>query len=197
MWLSTALLLLVMSLQHVLGEESGYGADKSWPIHHPWTNTSETLTEDCKTAHERFMAGCGKQSVKDAAAECDLNEKQRLTLSLTQPSSMVNFTDTGYSKVRASESLRKLLTEHFELNKDDHWDEEWTTTDIYVNHWENEPYLVSLDKNEFLQQEILDYTKDVLEHWTGMELRSISLYGIRVYTNGKILYRLFGCWIHC
>jgi prolyl 4-hydroxylase len=198
MWLSAALLLLIMSLSHVLGGENSYGADKSWPIHHPWTNTSEPLNEDCKTAYERFMIGCGSQNVNDAAMMCKQNEKYRLKLSLTQPSSMVNFTDTGYSKVRASESLRKLLTEHFERNKDDHRDEEWTPFNVYINHWkEDRPYLVSLDNDETLKEQIQDYTKNVLEHWTGMELRPVSLYGIRVYTNGEFFYWLFGCWIHC
>jgi hypothetical protein len=193
MWLSAALLLLVTSLPHVLGEESSYGADKSWPIHHVWTDTSEPLTEECKTAYERFMDGCGKQNVEDAVAQCELNEEYRLTLSLTQPSSMVNFTDTGYSKVRASEYIRNLLSEHFEQNKDDHHDEAWTTTDVYVNHWDDEPYLVSLEDRS-LKKEIWAYTKNLLEHWTGMELRPISLYGIRVYPNGELLFQLLGCW---
>jgi hypothetical protein len=191
MWLSAALLLLGTSLPHVVGEGNSYGADRSWPIHHAWTNTSKPLTNERKAAHEHFMDGCRKQNVENAARDCDGNERYRLQLSLDQPQSMVNFTSTGFKKVRAPESLRKLLAEHWERNKDVHFDEAWESTDVYANHWEDEPYLVTLDdENENLRTQIWDYAKDVIERWTGMELRRISLYGIRVYTNGKLLYRL-------
>jgi hypothetical protein len=38
---------------------------------------------------------------------------------------------------------------------------------------------------ESLKQQIWDAAKDTIEQWTGMELQPTSMYGIRVYTEGK------------
>jgi hypothetical protein len=182
MWLSATILLLSTSLPLVMGEKNSYGADISWPIHHPWTNTSKPLNNERKIAYEHFMDGCRKKNGA-AASQCDANEDHRLALSLSQPQSMVNFTSTGFKKVRAHEALRKLLSENWEHNKDSKMDEGWESTDIYTNHWDDPAYLVTLENS--LKQEIWNYTKDIIEQWTGMELRPISLYGIRVYREGK------------
>jgi prolyl 4-hydroxylase len=183
MWLSAVVLLLSTSLPLIVGDENSYGADVSWPIQHPWTNKSKPLNTERKIAYERFMDGCRKKNEANAG-HCDANENLRLDLSLSQPQSMVNFTSTGFKKIRAPEALRKLLSENWERNKDDKMDEAWTSTDIYTNHWDDPAYLVPL-KN-MLKQEIWNYAKEVIEQWTGMELRPISLYGIRVYTEGKV-----------
>ena len=45
-----------------------------------------------------------------------------------------------------------------------------------------------------LKQKIWDAAKDTIQRWTGMELKPISQYGIRVYTEGAILSPLStGC----
>jgi len=38
-----------------------------------------------------------------------------------------------------------------------------------------------------LKQQIWDAAKDTIQRWTGMELEPVSMYGIRVYTEGAIL----------
>jgi hypothetical protein len=173
-----------------MGEGNSYGADRSWPIHHTWTNTSKPLTNERKTDYERFMDGCRKKNGA-SAVQCDANENHRLALSLTQPQSMVNFTSTGFKKIRAPEALRTLLSEHWERYKDIKLKEAWESTDIHTNHWDDPAYLVTLENRSHtgqdvdLKQEIWDYAKEVIEQWTGMELRPVSLYGIRVYTDGK------------
>ena len=182
MWISAAVLLLSTNLPLIVGEENSYGADVSWPIHHPWTNKSTPLNNDRRMAYERYMDGCRKKNEANAV-HCDANENLRLDLSLNQPQSMVNFTSTGFKKIRAPEALRKLLFENWERNKDNKMDEGWTSTEIYTNHWDDPAYLIPLENT--LKQEIWNYSKEVIEQWTGMELRPISLYGIRVYTEGK------------
>jgi prolyl 4-hydroxylase len=93
-------------------------------------------------------------------------------------------------KIRAPEAVRKLLTAHWERNKDNMQDEKWSAGNIYVNHWESETYMVSVEDKKLrgggkgLKQQIWDAAKDTIEQWTGMELQPTSMYGIRVYTEG-------------
>ena len=64
---------------------------------------------------------------------------------------------------------------------------------IYVNHWEAPTYMVSIEDTSLrgggkaLKKKVWDEAKKVVEEWTQMELKPISQYGIRVYTEGAIL----------
>ena len=99
-------------------------------------------------------------------------------------------------KIRAPEAVRKLLSEHWEANKDDKQDENWGAGNIHTNNWESETYMVSVENQgprggDSLKQQIWDAAKDTIEQWTGMELQHTSMYGIRVYTEGKSTEELF------
>jgi prolyl 4-hydroxylase len=54
--------------------------------------------------------GLGSQS-------CDEYEDERIQMSVRQPQSMVNYTSTGFRKIKAPESLFSLLKTHYELNR--------------------------------------------------------------------------------
>ena len=114
-------------------------------------------------------------------------------MSLRQPQSMLNYTDTGFKKIRAPERLRKLLTDYWETNKDKKKQEVWSAGNTYTNHWHSPTYMVSVEDSTLrgggrnLKNNIWDAAKSTIEEWTGMELVPTSLYGIRVYTEGAIL----------
>ena len=71
--------------------------------------------------------------------------------------------------------------------------EKWPKGNIYVNHWESPTYMVSVEDTSLvgggleLKNAIWDAARPVVEDWTQMELKPISQYGIRVYTEGAIL----------
>jgi prolyl 4-hydroxylase len=96
-------------------------------------------------------------------------------------------------KIRAPQTVRELLTSHWEKNKDKKKVEQWGTGNIYANHWKAPTYMVSVEDTRLrgggikLKNAIWDATKSTIEQWTGMELKPISQYGIRVYTEGAIL----------
>jgi hypothetical protein len=186
-------MILLMSLSYdVVGveDEGHYGVDVSFPIHHHWTESSTPLNDERKVVYENFMDGCRKK-YGSRGKLCDETENDRIAMSLRQPQSMVNYTSTGFKKIRAPEALRKLLIAHWERNKDNKQDEKWNAGNIYVNHWESETYMVGVEDSKLrgggsgLKQRIWDAAKDTIEQWTGMELQQTSLYGIRVYTEGK------------
>lgn len=114
-------------------------------------------------------------------------------MSLQQPQSMVNYTDTGFKKIRAPQRVIDLLNKHWELNKDKKEQEVWFTGNIYVNHWKSPTYMVSVENSNLegggfdLKNEIWDAVKPTIENWTGMELQQTSMYGIRIYTTGAVL----------
>ncbi len=94
-------------------------------------------------------------------------------------------------KIRAPEALRKLLTTHWERNKDRKTQEQWSVGNVYVNHWASPTYMVSVEDAKLrgggsgLKAAIWDAAKTTIEQWTGMEQKPTSMYGIRIYTEGK------------
>ena len=139
-----------------------------------------------------FMQGC-RDHYGDKGHLCDTNEKDRIEMTLRQPQSMVNYTETGFMKIQAPESLRKLLANHWERNKGEQASENWPKANIYTNHWAAETRMVSVEDSNLegggyhLKDKVWAAARDTIEKWTGMELQPTSLYGIRVYTEGAIL----------
>jgi prolyl 4-hydroxylase len=135
------------------------------------------------------MQGC-RDKYGAKGHRCDQTEQDRIDMSLRQPQSMVNYTETGFKKIKAPKELRDLLTAHWERNKDNGVSENWGVGNIYVNHWESPTHMVSVEDKRLrggpqLKQKIWDAAKDTIQRWTGMELEPVSMYGIRVYTEGK------------
>ena len=106
----------------------------------------------------------------------------------------VNYTDTGFKKIRAPEAVMKLIREHWEKNKEKKSQENWPMGNTYVNHWASPTYMVSVEDQNLrgtggmrLKNQIWDAAKETIQEWTGMELKPTSMYGIRVYTEGAVL----------
>lgn len=86
-----------------------------------------------------------------------------------------------------------LLLNHWDKNNQERKLERWPAGNIYVNHWASPTYMVSVEDQSLrgggfqLKSDIWDAVKPTIEEWTGMEQNPISMYGIRIYTDGAIL----------
>jgi len=92
-----------------------------------------------------------------------------------------NYTSTGFKKVRAPEGVMELLNRHWEMNKNSKTKEQWSTGNVYVNHWASPTYMVSVEDTKLrgggygLKSRIWDEVKPVIEAWTGNELTQTSM----------------------
>lgn len=139
-----------------------------------------------------FMKGC-MDYYENKGKRCMSNEEERVTMSLRQPKGMYNYTQTGFTKIRAPEAVFKLIKEFWEKNKHRESEESWGSGNIYVNHWEEPTSIVSVEDTSLegggfvLKQHIWNAARDTISAWTGQQLAECSLYGIRVYKEGAIL----------
>ena len=98
-----------------------------------------------------------------------------------------------YCSHQAPEALMTLLTKFWEDNKGLEYPEQWGTGNTYVNHWEMPSYMLSVENRELkgggseLKAMIWDAAVDSVREWTGQDLTTSSLYGIRVYKEGAVL----------
>ena len=182
--------LLIIAVAHVEAQAS-YGVDCSFPVHSKEFKCGDLLG-DRQSVYEEFMEGC-RQHYGSKANRCDITEEDRIAMSIRQPQSMVNYTETGFMKIKAPTEVMNLLTQHWETNKANMKEEKWAVGNVYVNHWEAPTYLVSVEDQSLrgggynLKNEIWDAAKSTIEEWTGMELKPTSIYGIRMYTEGAVL----------
>lgn len=169
-----------------------YGVDCSFPVHSKELRCGDRLGDRMKV-YQDFMQGCRDYYGKSKGVRCDTTEDDRIEMSVRQPQSMVNYTSTGFKKIRAPKEVMEVLTRHWEQNKDNMKKEVWPIGNIYVNHWASPTYMVSVEDTSLrgggaqLKQQVWEAVKPVVEEWTGMELQPTSQYGIRVYTRGAIL----------
>ncbi|KAL3943133.1 MAG: hypothetical protein SGBAC_002782 [Bacillariaceae sp.] len=139
------------------------------------------------------MEGCRQKWGNKGALRCDSNEEDRLEMSRRQPQSMVNYTETGFKKIKAPEKLWSLLKNYWDANKHDKHKEEWGIGNVYTNNWAAPTYMVSVEDKGLrgggrsMKSNIWEAARPTIEAWTGMKLQATSLYGIRVYTEGAIL----------
>jgi len=192
-----------------------YGTDISWPMHHdhvsrnfPWlphnvdpenNRVPEEYKDmpiqplgDRQSVYEKYMKGC-TDYYHESPNDCYQTEINRLKMSLRQPQSMVNYTDIGFQKIRAPEEVFKLIKEFWEANKDNHSDEEWFSGNTYVNHWQKPSFMVNVENETLigggfaLKNKIWKAAEKTISDWTGQDLKTSSLYGVRIYQEGAIL----------
>jgi prolyl 4-hydroxylase len=186
-----AFALLAATLAAVQGQDSDYGVDCSFPIHSKEWRCGDTLGDRAKF-YEDFMQGCHNY-YGNKANRCDITEDDRIEMSLRQPQSMVNYTSTGYKKIKAPKLLFDLLSAHWEANKHLKTQEVWFVGNTYTNHWESPTNMVSVEDGKLrgagaqLKITLWDAVKSTIEEWTGMEQKPTSMYGIREYTTGALL----------
>ena len=190
-----------------------YGVDVSFPIHnmkvsnnYPWlphnvdpaNNPTPPEYEgmpiqwlgNIQERYDNMIKGCYKKYKKHI---CHSTEVDRVAMSKRQPSSMQNYTDIGFKKIKTPPAVWALISDFWEQNKDNQFPENWPKGNTYVNHWDSPTYMVSVENRQLrgagstLKNAIWDAARDTLQEWTGEELTQCSLYGIRVYTEGAML----------
>lgn len=146
--------------------------------------------------HDAYIKACvdwNNQKSNGLGESCLLGELSRIDLLQRQPKAMINFTETGFTKLRAPEHLVQKLKKFFDDNKENQTRERWSTADIHTNHWEAPSSFLAIENNDFagggfaLQQQVVNEIRAIIEEWTGQRQIQTSVYGIRIYKNGSML----------
>ncbi len=120
-----------------------YGVDISYPMHqagvstnYPWLphNVDPSIPVppeyegmpiqplgNRQAVFDEYMAGC----VERYGDVCFRNERDRIEMNVRQIHSMINYTETGFLKIKAPERVYKLLREFWDANKDKARLEDW------------------------------------------------------------------------
>jgi len=86
---------------------------------------------DMKKKYDDYIQGC-VEYYGEKGDRCTEGEQGRVAMSLRQPQSMRNYTEMGYTKIRAPDHVFKLLKEFYDTNKGSEKLEKWTTGNIYT-----------------------------------------------------------------
>jgi prolyl 4-hydroxylase len=142
--------------------------------------------------YEDFMSGCRKFFGAQGPA-CDSVEVDRISMSLLQPRGMVNYTDTGFKKIKCPPKMYKLIKDFYDENKGGEKKEQWFVGNTYTNHWDAPTYMVSFEDTrlrgagDLLKRKLWNMARETMQEWTGQEVTECSLYGVRVYKEGALL----------
>lgn len=126
-------------------------------------------------------------------AECDDNERDRLTHNLEQPATQHNYTTLGFKKFRAPKGVWQPLIDFYHKYKEQKVLEKWYHGATIVNTWESPTWMISFENPAFpeglqLKQHIWDEITPLIEEWIGgYKIEPTSLYGIRIYSEGAVL----------
>jgi prolyl 4-hydroxylase len=144
---SFTVVVLTATIVHPFASaDGGFGLDCSWPIHsHDFK--CGNLLGDRQAVYDHYMDGCRKKWGAQGAKRCDANEDDRLEMTRRQPQSMVNYTSTGFKKIKAPQPVWDMLRNYWEKNKEDKQLENWGKGNIYTNNWEAPTYMVSVENS--------------------------------------------------
>lgn len=141
---------------------------------------------------DNYLQGCVDYH-GEKGNRCRRQEKARIDMSSRQPQSMVNYTKNGFAKIRAPDTVFRLLKEFWDKNRDRGTPEIWSAGRIHVNYWEKPTIMVSVeDKNldgggADLKKRVWRAARDTISEWTGQQLVECSMYGVRIYQEGAML----------
>jgi prolyl 4-hydroxylase len=156
----------------------------------------QPLGEGAQQRYEEFMQGCVdfyNAQDKPKGDRCIQNERERIAMTLRQPQSVYNYTEMGFTKIRAPDHVFSLLKEFWDKNHGKEKPEQWIPGNIYTNHWKSPTDMLSVEDAELegggfvLKQHIWNAARDTIEEWTGHKQAECSLYGIRIYRDGAQL----------
>ncbi|KAL7552907.1 hypothetical protein ACHAWF_016170 [Thalassiosira exigua] len=173
--------------------DNGDGNGSSIPIPEAYAGMPIQPLGNRQEYYDRFVKHWKENEEKEeegGAKTVDEVEEDRLRKNLLQPSISVNFTATGYKKVRAPSRMMELLTNF--LKKNYHHKSEEDMQGL-INQYDKATYMVDVWNEELdgggdeLGQEVWDTVREISSKWVGQELVGSSLYGIRIYQEGAIL----------
>jgi hypothetical protein len=168
-----------------------YLDEASWAVTSP--NVSGMLGGHIPSRYTNFIGGCNTAALQTSDIyACQDEEIFRLEMNKLQPSSVYNFTQVGYQKIKAPLDLYNMIREFYDKNRGKD-ETEWKSLNTHHNMWESPPTFMTINEDRFegggleLQDRIWNAAKTVLQEWSGQELSPVSLYGVRLYHNGSIL----------
>lgn len=162
--------------------------DASWAV--TSTNLSNMLGANKQHFYDDFIENCVQRS-----DECRSEEADRMFMNRYQPPAMVNYTKTGFAKIRAPEELFQLLKNFWDANYNRAESEanEMERETSYHNNWLVPTKILKTEEDVYigggwnLSAAVWNAARDILEDWTGQKLAGSSVYGIRIYQNQSIL----------
>ena len=104
--------------------------------------------------------------------------------------------------MKAPAHVYRLLKQFWDVNKKQqqpnyHYygeEEAWPAGNTYTNHWFSPTYMVDMGSGKYtgggipLRNRVYMELLPILSQWiSGLEIQPVSLYGIRVYTEGSVL----------
>ncbi len=176
----------------------GPSDDASWAIHS--NRLSTLLTDDKQAIYDDYITQCNQAAVDDQERNnharntrfCSFNDEFRIRMNREQPSSVYNYTQSGYKKIKTPPQLFQIIQEFYHANKHKA-SVEWSTINTYQNLWEIPSTIVRLEDpileggGEGLKALISQQAQTILEEWIGQKLSPVSLYGVRQYHRGSLL----------
>ena len=127
--LSAAIVFAALSAE---AQDADYGVDCSFPVHSKnWASSDDCPLVGRQQFYEDFMQSCRDHYGPKKGRRCDTTEDDRIEMSVRQPQSMVNYTSTGFKKIRAPEKVFDLLKKHWDANKHVETEEVWTVGNVY------------------------------------------------------------------
>jgi hypothetical protein len=160
----TAAVVVLLTVSECQSAE--YGVDVSWPMHYstastnyeeyPWNKDPDLEPPghykdmvvqplgDRQKAYDEFLKGC-EDYYGEKAHRCRDYERDRIEMTLRQPQSMENYTDTGFKKIRAPEEVWSLIKIFWDRNQGKDSKENWPAGNTYTNHWAAETRILNIE----------------------------------------------------
>jgi prolyl 4-hydroxylase len=101
-----------------------HNVDPSLPVPDDYKDMTIQPLGNKQEQYEEYIQGCMDHYTGNPG-RCLSNEAERITMSLRQPKGMYNYTELGYTKIRAPDEVMRLLKEYWEANKDNQKVEPW------------------------------------------------------------------------
>lgn len=123
---------------------------------------------DKQTWYSNLINGCVAHYGDKGGRRCLNNERERVQMSVRQPQSMVNYTEHGFTKIRAPERVFQLIKEFWDENKDKGKPEMTTRGNTLMNTWEAPTTIVGVHDGNLkgggieLQQNIWNSVRDTI-----------------------------------
>ena len=108
---------------------------------HSAVTPQKTIAYKCRYVRSSYVASSFVQNLSDVLPRLILFPTQ-----IRQPQSMVNYTSTGFKKIKAPKKVFDLLKTHWEMNKHLAKAEVWSVGNVYgtlsVTAWRGASFLV-------------------------------------------------------
>merc|ERR1712238_177665 len=119
-----------------MGDTLSHNIDPNLAIPAKYSHKSIQRLGDKNDFYNKFMKGCRDKYTKGKKGICDYTEEDRVAMTRRQPSGMINYTDTGFKKIRAPEKAFKLIKTFWDNIKQKVWDatrdtlQQWTGEEL-------------------------------------------------------------------